>query len=196
MRVMETVSPETLTREALGVWPGTLTLAGYEALGEEVRVEVVDGTPVVSPAPDRRHQLVVTNLVAELRAAVPPDLKVLAAPVDWALVLDPLTVRQPDVVVIEAERIAGTGPLTSPPVLAVEVLSADSHERDVVTKRRQYADAGLDHYWIVSPGLPQIVVYRRTPVGTLTETARATGDQTLTVTDPFPLTLRPADLLA
>lgn len=195
MRVMETVSPETLTREALGVWPGTLTLAGYEGLGEEVRVEVVDGIPVVSPAPDRRHQLVITRLLAALGSAAPAHLRALPAPVDWALVEDPLTIRQPDVVVIEAERIAETGPLTSPPVLAVEVLSADSYERDVVTKRRQYADAGLDHYWIVSPGLPQIVVYRRSPAGTLTETTRATGDQPLTVTHPFPLTLRPGDLL-
>lgn len=196
MRVMETVSPEVLSREALGVWPGTLTLAGYETLGEEVRVEVVDGTPVVSPAPDPFHQLVVVNLLTVLAGALPPDLRALPAPVDWVLLAEPLTVRQPDIVVVERNRIPGVRRFTSPPLLAVEVLSADSYERDVVTKRRQYADAGLDHYWIVSPGLPQIVVYRRTPVGTLTETARATGDQTLTVTDPFPLTLRPADLLA
>ncbi len=180
--------------EALGVWPGTVTLAQYEDFGEDVRLEVVDGIPVVSPSLDLLHQLVVANLLTVLIQALPPHLRALPAPVDWVLREDPLTVRQPDVVVVERSRIGGTRRLTAAPILAVEVLSPDSLERDVVTKRRQYAEAGLDHYWVVSPGLPQLVVYRRSPAGTLDETARATGDDTLTVTDPFPLTFRPLDL--
>jgi Uma2 family endonuclease len=37
------------------------------------------------------------------------------------------------------------------PTLAVEVLSEHDEARDLVTKRREYAEAGIPHYWIVDP---------------------------------------------
>lgn len=179
--------------ETIGVWPGTITLAEYDALGEETRIEVVNGVPVVSPEASILHQRISHNLAVLLDEAATPDLMAVG-PVDWVLNEVPLTVRAPDLVVI-SRALIGERRLTSPPILAVEVLSSGSHERDVVTKRRQYAAAGLDHYWIVAPDTPQVVVYRRSTAATLDETARAIGDDTLTLTDPFPLTLRPADLL-
>ncbi|KQU57271.1 hypothetical protein ASG84_16900 [Rhodococcus sp. Leaf278] len=36
-------------------------------------------------------------------------------------------------------------------VLVVEVISPGSRRTDVVTKRSEYADAGIEHYWIVDP---------------------------------------------
>ncbi len=181
--------------ETIGVWPGTITLAEYDALGEDIRIEVVDGVPVVSPQPSIRHQWACRNLMVLLGEAAPSDL-IAVGPVDWVLDEIPLTVRAPDVAVIERAPL-GERRLTTPPILAVEVLSPDSHERDLVTKRREYAATGLTHYWVVAPDTPQIVVYRRTDTGTLHETTRATGDDTLTLTltEPFPLTLRPSDLL-
>lgn len=49
-----------------------------------------------------------------------------------------LLVRQPDLVVITHEQ-ADWPRLESPPLLAVEVLSPASVERDVVTRRAEYA---------------------------------------------------------
>jgi Uma2 family endonuclease len=37
------------------------------------------------------------------------------------------------------------------PTLVVEVLSEDDEERDTVTKRTEYALAGIQHYWILDP---------------------------------------------
>lgn len=37
------------------------------------------------------------------------------------------------------------------PTLVIEVLSEDDEERDTVTKRDEYARAGIAHYWIADP---------------------------------------------
>jgi Uma2 family endonuclease len=37
------------------------------------------------------------------------------------------------------------------PTLVVEILSEDDEERDLITKRSEYARAGIQHYWIADP---------------------------------------------
>jgi Uma2 family endonuclease len=37
------------------------------------------------------------------------------------------------------------------PTLVVEILSEDDEKRDLVTKRSEYARAGIQHYWIAGP---------------------------------------------
>lgn len=76
-----------------------------------------------------------------------------------AVAVPDLLVRQPNVVVVTHEQADGPR-LEVPPLLAVEVLSPEGFERDVVTKRSEYARAGLEHYWIVDVDVPEIVVYR------------------------------------
>lgn len=51
--------------------------------------------------------------------------------------------------------------MTEPPLLAVEILSAGSFERDAVTKRAEYAKAGLDDYWVVDPRSAEVFVHLR-----------------------------------
>lgn len=41
--------------------------------------------------------------------------------------------------------------ITGIPTLVVEVLSEDDEDRDLKTKRREYAEAGIRHYWILDP---------------------------------------------
>ncbi len=40
----------------------------------------------------------------------------------------------------------------------MEVVSPDDPQRDTVTKRREYAQAGIPEYWIVDPREEQITV--------------------------------------
>jgi len=61
------------------------------------RYELIDGTLLVTPAPDTRHQSCVAQLVIILGTAAGSDVKVLPAPYDW--VAGPSTLFQPDVVV-------------------------------------------------------------------------------------------------
>ena len=44
--------------------------------------------------------------------------------------------------------------------LALEVVSADKPERDLVEKRGDYAEAGIPEYWIVNPETETITVLR------------------------------------
>lgn len=172
-----------------------LTYEEWLDLPETTRpTEVVDGVVVVSPAPEGLHQCAVESLAAILRAACPPGLWVAQSPRDWVLWQVPLLVRQPDLMVVTREQ-ARAPRLTEPPLLAVEVVSPTSRERDFVTKPREYARAGLGHLWLVDPAVPEVVV-RRLADGTWTDVARAERDALLEVTAPFPASLRPADLVA
>ena len=44
--------------------------------------------------------------------------------------------------------------------LVIEVVSDDDPDRDLVTKRREYAQAGIAEYWIVEPQVETITVLR------------------------------------
>lgn len=129
-----------------------------------------------------------------LEPHLPPGYELFASSWDWVLWRVPeLLVRQPDLVVITHEQADGAR-LESPPLLAVEVLSPQSVERDVVTKRAECARAGLRDYWIVDLEVPETVVHRAVD-GELIEVARATGDDTLEVTHPFPVAITPGRLV-
>lgn len=180
-----------------------LTLEAFLALPESnLPTEVVDGQLVVSPSPLGPHQLIVVRVNHLLAGACPPGFEVLDSPIDWVLWEAPrLQTRQPDVVVVPFEE-AFHIPLRPAPLLAVEVLSGDSFERDVVTKRAEYVRAGLRHYWVAAPPPPpdydpaavEVVVYEHEG-GELVERVRAAGDELLRVERPFPVAFRPGDLV-
>jgi Uma2 family endonuclease len=168
--------------------------AWVEHTPENQYYEVVDGLPVMSPSPTPRHQLALSRLLTALAAACPADHVVLPAPLDWVLWEAPLLgVRQPDLMMVSRTAIDGPR-LSKPPLLAVEILSPTSFERDLVTKRREYARAGLEHYWIVEADAPQIAVYRRN-AETLDLVAHAAGDNEVVIEEPVSLRLRPSDLV-
>jgi Uma2 family endonuclease len=180
MRATELDRLPVTYEEFLG-WPVTATPC-----------DVVDGQPIVSPAPDLRHQIAVARLHVLLQAVAPPPLLVIESPVDWVLRRTPLLVRQPDLAVIDPTAVSGPH-LLAPPTLVVEVLSAFSQERDLVTKRREYARAGLDHYWLLDPAEPRLLVLRRAG-DDLVPHASASGDAVLRVEQPFVAEVRPSDL--
>ena len=85
--------------------------------------------------------------------------------------------------------------LVAVPLLVVEVLSASTRRKDRILKAAAYADGGIASYWLVDPEQPSIealalVDDSYVPLG------EATGDQVLTLDQPFPVTVRPSDLVA
>lgn len=154
--------------------------------------EVVEGIPILSPGPTGRHQLVLLRLAFAIREHVPSTHEIIPAPWDWLLSERPLHIRQPDLVVVHKDDVLDR--LTTTPLLAVEVLSASSVERDMFVKRRLYAHAGLEHYWVVDPLAPRVLAYRRDG-DDMAVVADVTSEDVLALTEPFAVEFAPADLL-
>ena len=67
--------------------------------------------------------------------------------------------RDPDIVFMAAEHADRLGEqYWRGTDLVMEVVSPDDPQRDRVTKRREYAQAGIPEYWIVDPADASITV--------------------------------------
>jgi Uma2 family endonuclease len=170
-------------------------LALCEAAPEGVRYEAVGGRAVMTPAPTPAHQFAVFELGFRIRSAAPPGLNVLTSPLDWVLWQVPtLTLRQPDLVVVDDAQLRDAQ-LVSPPLVVVEVLSPSTRVVDRRDKRAEYARAGARHYWIVDLRTPSVeALTLDAATGTYRLDATAESHEPLQVTDPFPVTVIPAEL--
>lgn len=172
-----------------------LTRADLDAAPDDGhRYELIDGTLVVTPAPRPLHQIILVNLLAELRATVPEDLRVLCAPLDVVLSED--TIIQPDLLVAPREAFTDRD-LPTAPLLAVEILSPSTRGIDLLLKRDRLQRAGCPHYWVVDPDAPSIHAWTLVN-GTYIETptAMATENDVFAVNEPFPINFPLSDLLA
>ena len=140
-------------------WPDHLvTLGEWEALSEDTRfrVEVVEGVLIVAPRPLSFHQRAVNRLCYWLEEQLPTRFSALSE-VEIVIAGSPLlTVRIPDIAVVDAE-VADANPARYAPAevtLAVEVLSDGSARTDRVTKFAEYAEVGIANYWIVDLDAP------------------------------------------
>ncbi len=155
------------------------------------RYEIIDGGLLVTPPPDTEHADIAEALRDVLRAAAPGRVAVYTS----ALGVDLGTsVPIPDLVAFH--RRTGRRPAVDPAdiLLIVEVVSPSRERVDHERKRRAYAAAGIAHYWIVDRDPIRVTALRLGDVD-YTEAGRASGEELLAVTDPFPLAFRPADLL-
>ncbi|HZZ82007.1 MAG TPA: Uma2 family endonuclease, partial [Gemmataceae bacterium] len=112
------------------------------------------------PMPDLYHQLIVQMLFTSLNDFVKPLKRGLVALAPLPVRLGKGKFREPDIGYFEKHRIKD---LRTPPEsadLVVEVVSPghDSRKRDLVTKRKEYAKAGVHEYWIVDPDEKTITV--------------------------------------
>jgi Uma2 family endonuclease len=133
----------------------------YLALGGNRLVEFSDGHVEVLPMPTTSHQLIVAFLYHALRGFVMARAAgtVLFAPL--RVRLWPGKFREPDIVFIAAAHASRIGEaFWEGADLVMEVVSDDDRRRDLETKRREYAQAGIAEYWIVDPQQGQITVLR------------------------------------
>jgi Uma2 family endonuclease len=137
-----------------------LTVAEYAALGEIEYgyTELLEGRLLLSPpspAPD--HIYAMGEWFVAIRAALPRGLEALQdGDLDLQLTPEhsPGTVRRPDLMVVRADarcRVRAEGGLlrASDVSLVVEIVSPGSVRTGRLTKRGEYADARIPHYWIV-----------------------------------------------
>ncbi|HCB03364.1 MAG TPA: hypothetical protein DEQ43_03770 [Nocardioides bacterium] len=101
-------------------------------------------------------------------------------------------ILEPDMTVLSRDDPDATY-VTEIPRLVVEILSPSSRRRDVGDKRTAYRDAGVPSYWVIDPINPRLRVWRLED-GEYVEIADISGDEEWTATEPFEVTIRPADL--
>jgi len=136
-----------------------LTVAEYAQLGENETgyTELLEGRVLVSPSPSPTHNVASGELREQLKPQLPDHLEVIQdIDVDLELVPSnqPGFSRRPDLVIVERaarQRVDALGGVirASEVLVVIEIVSPGSRRTDHVTKRGEYADAGIPHYWIV-----------------------------------------------
>ena len=141
-------------------YQGEWTEAEYVALQEKRLLELSDGCLEFLPMPTIRHQLIVKALFQLLDLFVSSRGlgQVLFAPLPVRLWAGKY--REPDILFLSTARLRSLQQYPEGMDLAIEVVSGDlrDQERDLVTKRQEYAAAGISEYWIVDPETRQITV--------------------------------------
>jgi Uma2 family endonuclease len=123
-------------------------------------VEFTDGFLEVLPMPTAAHQKILRFLfLAFFNSFGTSGGEVLFAPL--RLRVRARKFREPDLLLL----LSASDPRASEPFwtgadLALEVVSEDKPERDLVDKRNDYAEAKIPEYWIVNPLTEMISVLR------------------------------------
>jgi Uma2 family endonuclease len=112
-------------------------------------MELIDGS-LVMPGP-RTHRLDEALFVipTALRRGIPDDLRVRR---EMTVTLGLRQRPEPDIIVIRAQGTRDLNQTTYEPgdvVLAIEVVSLESQERDRNRKPQLYAEAGIPYFWLV-----------------------------------------------
>lgn len=131
----------------------------YLALATNRLVEFDNGMIEVLPVPTKVHQLIAAFFYKLLDAFVAGHGLVLFAP--YRLRIPSGRYREPDVLYLTPEQDARAAEaFTESAELVVEVVSPDDPNRDYVTKRRDYAEAGVPEYWIIDRAARVVLVLR------------------------------------
>lgn len=157
------------------------------------RRELIDGMLLVTPAPGWSHQEMGLTLYTALRAACPPELRVLAAP--FAVRTSDLDEVQPDVLVTRYADLTMKN-LPTAPLLAAEVASRSTALHDRHLKRAHYERLGVGSYWLLDPaGAGTLEVLELDDAERYEAIGSVSADKSITVSRPFAVTVCPARLL-
>ena len=162
--VLPTATPDTtaeLTWEIAQLFPaqGHWSEEEYLSLDTNHLVEFSQGQLEVLPLPTFSHQRLVAFLYRLLLGYVEDRGLGVVMFAPLRIQLGHGKFREPDLVFMAAEHADRLGEqFWRGADLVMEIVSLDDPERDKVTKRREYAQAGIPEYWIVDPGEASITV--------------------------------------
>ena len=132
----------------------------YLALDTNRLIEFTEGRLEFLPVPTPFHQLILEFLHSRLKAFVEARSlgKVLFAPLRIRVARQ--KIRQPDIMYFRRGRLRDKHRPPDGADLVVEILSpgVKNRNRDLRTKRKEYAAAGIAEYWIVDPDKRTITV--------------------------------------
>jgi Uma2 family endonuclease len=130
--------------------PRLYTVEEWAALDEDVEGELVDGYLVEEEVASWEHEIVVSWLIAVLRAWVRPRGGFVLGS-ETKILIGPDRGRKPDVLAFLGAR--RPGPTAMPPDIVVEVITSTPRDqrRDRIDKKADYAAIGVGQYWLVDP---------------------------------------------
>jgi len=150
---------ETFEPESIQGWEHW-TEADYLAFDENILIEFSDGRAEVLPMPTTSHQMILAFLYGKLAAFV-------AARNLGTVLFSALRIRlkegkyrEPDLVFMKAENSGRMGEVYWDGADLVLEIVSENRDHDLITKRREYAEAGISEYWIVDPREGRITVLR------------------------------------
>lgn len=137
------------------------TLEQYEALSEDVRAEVFDGQIYYMASPSQDHQTISMELSTMLNTyfkSKKGPYRVFHAPFDVKLSDNPLTIVQPDLMVVcDKDKLDGKR-CNGAPDFIIEIVSPSNPSDDYIRKPYYYKIAGVREYWIVDPRRKTVTV--------------------------------------
>jgi Uma2 family endonuclease len=165
----------------------------YLALGETLdRVELFDGSLLVSPAPTPAHQ----ELSAELRSVLKP-----AARLAGLRVYEAVNVRLksgritiPDLVVVDPVDPSASVVDALAVRLICEIVSPSNAGTDRVLKRHYYAEAGIEWYLLVEQDPELALALLRLETGGYVEHAVGRPGRPLRLVEPVAVEIDPGTL--
>lgn len=146
---------------ALHPQPETITMEQYEAMPEEKRAEVFDGIIYDMASPSQIHQTLsmeLSNILYNYIKNKKGACQVFSAPFDVKLSDNPLTIVQPDIMVICDKDKLDEKRCNGAPDFIIEIVSSGNPADDYIRKLYYYKNYGVREYWIVDPRRKTITV--------------------------------------
>lgn len=146
---------------ALQPQPEITTLEQYEALPEDTRAEVFDGQIYLMSSPSQDHQTISTELTTILNTYIrnrQGDCRVFHAPFDVKLSDTPLTIVQPDLMIVCDKNKLDGKRCNGAPDFIIEIVSPSNPSDDYIHKLYYYKNHGVREYWIVDPRRKTVIV--------------------------------------
>ncbi len=132
----------------------------YLGIDTNLLLEYADGFLEVLPMPTIFHQLILGFLYLQLHAFASARALGTVVTAGYRVRVDPGRYREPDILFIGREHSNGIGKNYCQKVdLAMEIVSEFNRRHDLVTKRNEYARAGIREYWIIDPEEETITVF-------------------------------------
>lgn len=139
------------------------TIADYDALPDEQRVELIDGEYFEMTAPRTIHQSVLYRISYQVMSYIEKNhgsCQPLFAPVDVQLDgEDENTIVQPDFMIICDKTKVTEKRVIGAPDFIIEILSPSTREKDMFIKANKYLQTGVREYWIVDTDKEKVIIY-------------------------------------
>ena len=162
LKVTSEVGNRTLMADEVRV-PGWTEERFFAEAPEQGFYELKDGKLIMHSPVNVEHQRIAGFLATLLDCFVTERNRGEVFEGPGVLKLRDALLREPDIFVVSSERAAQIGKqyVRAPVELVIEIVSPESVERDLVDKRAEYDEAGIEEYWAVDFDDEKITVHTR-----------------------------------